>query len=253
MDSKLATSYKNIMLILEYDGTGYHGWQRQRLEPTIQGVLEDRIQMMVHEPITLIGSGRTDAGVHAKHQVCHFLTHTHIDPESLRNGLNALTPDDILIRKADYVPLDFHSRYSVKSKVYEYQIWIRHEPNVFRRNFVWHVRQVLDVETMRQCVSLLVGRHDFSTFRSSGSGNMDPVREMIHAEIRGPEDGILTFIFEADGFLRHMIRNIVGTVVDVGRGRMGLVEFRDIFQAKDRACAGFKAPAQGLFLNMVKY
>jgi len=253
LDLESETPLKNIRLILQYEGTRYHGWQRQRQEPTIQAVLEDKIQIMVHEPITLIASGRTDAGVHAKHQVCHFLTHTRIDLESLRNGLNSLTPDDIFIKKADDVPLDFHSRYSAKSKVYEYQIWICNEPNLFLRNFVWHVRADLDVEKMRQCISLLEGRHDFSSFRSTGSGNMNPVREMIRTEIRGSENGILTFVFEANGFLRHMIRNIVGTVVDVGRGRLSVEEFSDIFQSRDRTQAGLKAPAQGLFLDMVKY
>lgn len=244
---------KNIMLILEYEGTRYHGWQRQKQEPTVQAVMEDKIQTMVHEPITLMASGRTDAGVHAEHQVCHFLTRTKIDPESLQRGLNSLIPDDIHIKKADYVPLNFHSRYSVKSKVYEYRIWVRKEPNIFLRNFVWHIGSELDLEKMERSLSLLVGKHDFSSFQSTGSGNLDPVREMITSEIGGPEDGIITLVFEANGFLRHMVRNIVGTVVDVGRGRINLNEFNDIFQSRDRKRAGMKAPAQGLFLKMVRY
>jgi tRNA pseudouridine38-40 synthase len=245
--------YKNIMFILEYEGTQYHGWQRQKKEPTIQAVLEDRIQTMIHEPVTLIASGRTDAGVHAKYQVCHFLTQTKMKPESIRNGLNSLLPDDIYIKKAEYAPMDFHSRYSVKAKTYEYRILVRKEPDLFTRHFMWHIRTYLDIENMRQCIALLVGKHDFSSFRSTGSGNRDPVREMIHAEIHTLKNDVISFMFEANGFLRHMVRNIVGTVVDVGRGRIGVDDFKEIFYSRDRTKAGRKAPAQGLFLLMVKY
>ena len=244
---------KNIMLVLEYDGTRYHGWQRQKKDPTIQAILEDCIEMMTKESITLIGSGRTDAGVHALHQVCNFNTKTTIDPESIQKGLNSLLPDDIFIKKADYAPLDFHSRYSAKSKIYEYRIWARHEPNTFLRGLVWHIREILDVQSMKDCMALLVGRHDFSSFKSTGSGSRDPNRDMLKAELHGSEEGILSFTFEANGFLRHMVRNIVGTIVDVGRGRVQLDEFKEIFQSKNRQMAGIKAPPQGLFLKMVKY
>jgi len=244
---------KNIRLILEYEGTQYHGWQRQKREPTIQAIIEDRIQMMVEDPVTLIASGRTDAGVHALNQVCNFITKSKIDPESMRRGLNSLLPDDISIRQAEYVPLDFHSRHSAKSKTYEYRILNQKEPNLFLRCFTWHIRGKLDLAEMEECQSLLMGKHDFSSFRSSGSGNVDPVREMTRAELRSPEEGILYFLFEAEGFLRHMVRNIVGTIVDVGRGRISRDEFEGIFRSRDRRMAGIKAPPQGLFLKMVEY
>ncbi|MFC1866734.1 tRNA pseudouridine(38-40) synthase TruA [Thermodesulfobacteriota bacterium] len=244
---------RNIRLILEYDGAGYHGWQRQKVETTIQAVIEDRIQVMVGEPVTLIGSGRTDAGVHALNQVCNFITRSKIEPESMRKGLNSLLPDDILVRRIEYVPLDFHSRYSAKSKSYEYRIWNGKERDIFLRNFAWHIRENLDTEEMKKCMAVLTGRHDFSSFRSSGSGNKDPVREMMQSEIHGSEGGILSLFFEADGFLRHMVRNIVGTVVEVGKNKMGLDEFKEIFRSKDRRNAGIKAPPQGLFLKTVKY
>ena len=247
------TEEKNIRLILEYVGTRYHGWQRQKEDATIQAFVEDSIQMMVGEPIKLIGSGRTDAGVHALHQICNFNTRSNIDPESFRRGLNSLLPDDIFIRQADYVPLDFHSRYSIKSKCYEYRIWNGPEVNIFLRNYTWHVRENLDAEDMRKCMLMLTGKHDFSSFKSSGSGNKDPVREIFRAELHGPEDGVLRFVFEADGFLRHMVRNIMGTVIEVGKGRISSDAFKKIFQSRDRQKAGIKAPPQGLFLTMVKY
>jgi tRNA pseudouridine38-40 synthase len=244
---------KNIRLILEYEGTQYHGWQRQKRESTIQAIIEDRIQMMVEEPVRLIASGRTDAGVHALNQVCNFITRSKIYPESMRRGLNSLLPDDISIRQAEYVPLDFHSRYNAKSKNYEYRILNQEEPNIFLRCFTWHIRGKLNLAEMGSCLPLLVGKHDFSSFRSSGSGNMDPVREMTRAELCGPEEGILYFFFEAEGFLRHMVRNIIGTIVDVGRGRISRDEFDEIFRSRDRRMAGIKAPPQGLFLKKVEY
>lgn len=244
---------KNIRLILEYDGSLYHGWQRQKGVSTIQGVMEDRIRMMIKDPVKLIASGRTDAGVHALNQACHFITRSKIDPESFRRGLNSLLPNDIVIKKTEYAPLDFHSRYHAKSKTYEYRILNQEQPNIFLRNYTWHIRGKLELMEMERCLSFLEGKHDFSSFRSSGSGNMNPVREMMRAEIHGPEEGIIRLVFEADGFLRHMVRNIVGTVFEVGRGRIGFDKFVEIFQSKDRRMAGIKAPPQGLFLIEVRY
>ncbi|MBW1887667.1 MAG: tRNA pseudouridine(38-40) synthase TruA [Deltaproteobacteria bacterium] len=244
---------KNIRLILEYDGSLYHGWQRQKGVSTIQGVMEDRIQMMIKDLVKLIASGRTDAGVHALNQVCHFITKSKIDPKSFRRGLNSLLPNDIVIKKAEYAPLDFHSRYHAKSKTYEYRILNQEQPNIFLRNYTWHIRSKLELMEMERCLSLLEGKHDFTSFRSSGSGNMNPIREMMRAEIHGPEEGIICLIFEAEGFLRHMVRNIVGTVFEVGRGRIGFDQFVEIFQSKDRCMAGIKAPSQGLFLKEVRY
>ena len=244
---------KNIRLIVGYDGSRYHGWQRQKGVPTIQEILEDRIQVMTKEPVRLIASGRTDAGVHAFNQVCNFITKSNIDPDSIHRGLNSLLPDDIFIGQAEYVPLDFHSRYNAKSKTYEYRILNRRQPDLFLRFYIWHIREKLDHEGMSKCIALLIGKHDFSSFRSTGSRNKNPVREMMRAELHGPETGVIHFVFEADGFLRHMVRNIVGTIVDAGRGRIGLDEFMDVFRARDRQMAGIKAPPQGLFLKGVKY
>jgi tRNA pseudouridine38-40 synthase len=240
-------------MVLQYDGTGYHGWQRQKDAPTVQGFLEDRLHQLTGERITVIGSGRTDAGVHALHQVCHFKTRTKLDCETIRKGMNALIPPDIFITSVDEAPLDFHARYSAKSKVYEYRLLNRTDPDLFRRFYSWHLPAALDTDEMARCVSALSGRHDFSSFRSSGSGNVNPVRDMIKAEIHVEQDDFLRFVFEADGFLRHMVRNIVGTVVDVGRKKTGFNEFMDIFRARDRRLAGVKAPPHGLFLVKVRY
>ena len=244
---------KNIKFVLEYDGAHYNGWQRQKNLPTIQGMIEDKIQMITGEPTTLISSGRTDAGVHALHQVCNFITNSGIDPESLRKGLNSLLPDDIFIKNAEYIPTDFHSRYSTLSKTYEYRILNRTQPDVFLRTSSWHIGPELDILEMEKSMTLLLGEHDFSSFRSSGSGNINPVRTMLRAEIQGPNHGLLQLIFEADGFLRHMVRNIVGTIAEVGMGKMSAEAFSEILHARDRRKAGIKAPPQGLFLVMVRY
>lgn len=253
VSSKKMADKRNIRLILEYDGSRYHGWQRQLGASTIQGIMEEKLEIMTGEPAKLIASGRTDAGVHALNQVCNFISETKIDPNSLQRGLNALLPEDILIKRAEYVPLDFHAMYSARSKTYEYRILNRKEPDIFLRTYVWHLENDMDIETMHECVSSLCGENDFSSFRSSGSGNRNPVRNMIRAELHGPDQGLLRFVFEADGFLRHMVRNIVGSVVAAGQGKMGFDQFWEIFQSKDRRKAGVKAPPQGLFLIEVRY
>ena len=244
---------RNVRLIIAYDGSRYHGWQRQSNAVTIQEAVETKLQVMVGEPVKLIASGRTDAGVHALNQVCNLKTRSKIGPETIKKGLNSLLPDDIFIREAEYVPLEFHARYSVKSKVYEYRVLNQVDPDIFLRNYLWHVRSSLDSKVMSKCLSLLMGRKDFSSFKSSGSGNMDPVRLLSRAELHEPEDGLLRFVIEADGFLRHMVRNIVGSVVEAGLGRISFDGFREILESRDRRLAGAKAPAQGLFLIEVKY
>jgi tRNA pseudouridine38-40 synthase len=244
---------KNIRLDLAYDGTKYHGWQRQKNEPSIQGILEDKIETMTGSPVNLIASGRTDAGVHALNQVCHFKTTSLISPEVFQRGLNALLPQDIHIHQSEQVSPDFHARYSAKSKTYEYRILNREHPDVFQRSYCWHLTRPLDIKTMTACLTLVQGKHDFSSFKSTGSANRNPVRQLFRAALATSEDGMLRFLFEADGFLRHMVRNLVGTIVEAGLGDLDTLDFQEILFARDRRKAGIKAPPQGLFLRDVKY
>lgn len=244
---------RNIKLILAYDGSRYHGWQRQRNGVTIQGVIEEKIRMMFGEPVNLIASGRTDAGVHAVNQVCNFRTRSNIGPDAVKKGLNSLLPDDIFVKDAEDVSLEFHARYSARNKIYEYRISNQEDPDIFLRSFIWHIRVPLRTEEMAICLSLLEGRHDFSSFRSSGSANTDPVRSITRAELHGDRGGLLRLRIEADGFLRHMVRNIVGTVVEVGMGKTAPDGFKALFESKDRRAAGVKAPPHGLFLMEVMY
>ena len=244
---------RNIRLVVAYDGSRYHGWQRQNNGLTIQAVIEERLQLMTQSPVKLLASGRTDAGVHALNQVCNFKTPSQIPIDTLKRGLNALLPPDILVKEAAVVPVEFHSRYRAKSKIYEYRILNRQNPDIFRRNVLWHIRFPLDVETMSECLSITKGTHDFSAFKSSGSANTDPVRTILSNCIESDEDGVLRIIVEGDGFLRHMVRNIVGTLVETGTGRMDLKRFAEVLESGDRQMAGRKAPPQGLFLVAVKY
>ncbi len=245
---------KNIRLTLQYEGTNYHGWQRQKDEITIQSLIEDKLSIMTGKPVTVHASGRTDSGVHALYQVCNFFSETGITPESIKNGLNSLLPNDIYVKKSEYAEPDFHSRYSAKSKSYEYRILNSRDIDIFSSRYVWHIKEDLNFQEMRKCLPFIIGKHDFTTFRSTGTSNVNPVREMLRAELSElNEAGTATFYFEAEGFLKHMVRNIVGTIIDVGKGRKTSHDFMEILESKDRKRAGLKAPPQGLFLTMVTY
>ncbi len=244
---------RNIRLTVAYDGSRYHGWQRQDNGITIQEVMEKKISLMADEPVALIASGRTDAGVHALAQVCNFRTGAELSANVFRSGLNSLLPDDIFVKEARDMPLEFHSRYSAKKKTYEYRILNLEERDIFRRLYSWHIRTPLDTDNMGKCLDMLKGKLDFSSFRSTGSENRDPVRNLSRAQISGPGGGMIRIVIEADGFLRHMVRNIVGTVVDAGLGKISVETFKSILEARDRSSAGIKAPPQGLFLVEVNY
>jgi len=238
--------------VVTYDGSGYHGWQRQKDHLTIQEVMESRISRIVAHEVKLLGSGRTDAGVHACNQVCNFKTSSQIPCRSLQKGLNSLLPEDIYVKEAADVPLKFHARFSAKSKIYEYRILNREEPDIFLRRYVWHIPVPLNTDAMKACVPMLLGTHDFSSFMSSGGSAKNPVRTVIRASLedKGP---FIHFTIEANGFLKHMVRNIVGTLVKTGLGKISEQDFQGIFLARDRQLAGVKAPAQGLFLVRVNY
>jgi tRNA pseudouridine38-40 synthase len=244
---------RTIKLTIEYDGTNYLGWQVQPKGPTLQRVLEETLRKITGEEVRLIGSGRTDAGVHARGQVAHFKTHSKINLHSMARALNSLLPPDIVIRRVREVDENFHARKSCKSKIYEYRILNRNLRSAFYYKYAWHVPQKLNLKEMKEATRYLVGEHDFSSFRSVGTPTQTAIRKVIRAEWKKGRDGLLCFEIEANGFLKQMVRTMVGTLVEVGRGRLGPEEFQGILQSKDRRKAGPTAPAHGLFLKEVKY
>jgi len=244
---------RNIKLVIEYDGTNYHGWQTQPQSPTIQEVIEEKIEIMTRQRVHLAGSGRTDAGVHALGQVACFQTSSSIPVEGLWLGLNSLLPVDITIQSAEEVDPSFHPQFAAKRKTYRYLIFNRQAPSAIYRRYSWHLPNPLDMEGMQRASQILLGRHDFSSFQGAHPDTQDPVREIFQAEWSRKEPAFLSFLIEADGFLKNMVRNIVGTLVEVGKGKISAGEFERILAARDRKQAGMTAPAQGLFLLEVKY
>jgi tRNA pseudouridine38-40 synthase len=244
---------RNIKLTIEYDGTAYHGWQIQSELKTIQGVIQEQIAQITQGEVTLIGAGRTDAGVHALGQVANFQTESAIDLVALQRGLNSLLPPDIVITEAEEAEEGFHARFSARSKVYEYYILNQPYPSAIRRAYAWFIPHELDLPSMKKCGKLLIGSHDFSSFRASGDESRHSIREVIGLELEERTNNLIVIVIEANAFLREMIRSIVGTLVDVGRRKASFEEFKEIFQARDRRRAGMTAPAHGLFLIEVKY
>ena len=244
---------RTIKLTIEYEGTNYQGWQIQSSGQTIQGVIQDRLKRLTGESSQLIGSGRTDAGVHALGQVAHFKTESRMDANTFQRALNSLLPEDIVIRRAEEVEVEFHARRSVRSKVYKYRILNRTTPPAIGRQYIWYVPQKLDLDEMKKATCSLVGEHDFSAFRSVGSSIRSSVRNILRADWKRGKGGLLRFEIEATGFLKQMVRAIVGTLVEVGRGKIDAEGFRKILESRDRRKAGPTAPARGLFLKEVKY
>lgn len=244
---------KNIRLVLEYDGSNYHGWQRQLGVLTIQEVLESRLEVMLQSRVGVRASGRTDAGVHARGQVVNFQARTRLKPEEIQRGLNSLLPPDIVVLRAEEAAESFHARFSATGKTYEYHILNRAIPSALERRYAWHVPQPLDFRPMLECLQAVLGPHDFAAFMASGSSVISTERIIRRAELDGRDDGNVKLVFEANGFLRHMVRNLVGTIVEVGRGMRATEEFVDILASRDRRRAGMTAPAHGLFLMAVHY
>jgi tRNA pseudouridine38-40 synthase len=244
---------KNFKITIEYDGSLYHGWQRQKKDCTVQQEIEKALGKMTACKVTLIGSGRTDAGVHAAGQVANFKCDTRLDSEAFFNGLNSLLPDDIIIKDCELVAPQFHARYDAKSKVYQYKILNRNIPAAIGRQYVWFIRKPLDRQSMRIAIAHVLGRHDFKAFEGTGSPRQDTTREVFAAELSEPEGGLLIFEIEANGFLRYMVRNIVGTLADVGLGKITPADFKRILDSRDRSQASATAPGQGLTLIKVTY
>jgi len=244
---------KNFVLTIEYDGTGYKGWQRQAIEPTIQAAVEGALAVLTRSAVVLIGAGRTDAGVHAVGQVANFRSDTRLEPESILKGLNSLLPADIAVRDCRRVSEKFHARFDAKRKVYHYRILNRKMRMAVGRNYAWFIHRPLDWEAMQEAAAMLVGRHDFKAFENTGSPRAHTVRHVVSAGWRAEGPDLMTLRIEADGFLRCMVRNIVGTLVAVGVQKIPPEEVRAILSSRDRCSAGSTAPPHGLFLMEVSY
>jgi tRNA pseudouridine38-40 synthase len=244
---------KTFKLVIEYDGSGFHGWQRQKKDRTVQETIENALAVMTREPVTLIGSGRTDAGVHALGQTAGFTTRSRLDAEVFFKGLNSLLPDDVVIRACEQMPDTFHARFDVKSKHYRYHILNRTIAPAIGRQFVWHIRKPLDTAAMMEAAGFLAGSHDFKAFEGTGSPRDHTVRTVTASRLKETGGGNLTYDIEANGFLRFMVRNIAGTLVEVGLGKFTARDVSTILQSMDRSRAGATAPPQGLFLVDVTY
>jgi tRNA pseudouridine38-40 synthase len=244
---------RNIKLVLEYDGSNYYGWQVQRDLTTIQGTVQDALKKIIREEVTITAAGRTDTGVHAWMQVCNFKTVSSLPAHSFMRGLNSLLPGDIVIKYSADVAYDFNARRSVTSKTYKYILINRSFPSAIYRNFSWLVCHKLDLEAMVEGAKLFVGEKDFSSFRAVGCSSPHAIRSIDHFAINEASDGFIHIEVKGKAFLRHMVRIMVGTLVDLGRGKIDLSNLEEIIEAKDRTCAGETAPPQGLFLKEVEY
>ena len=246
----------NIKLTIEYEGTKYYGWQRQKSLLSIQGILEEKISQITQEKISLNGSGRTDAGVHALGQVANFKTNSSIPLMELTFVLNRMLPLDIRIKKAERVDNNFHARYSAVSKIYHYYVLNSNQNNnyisIFLRNYVYCIYENIDLGEMKKASNYLQGEHDFTSFACSGSRIRNWKRRIKNISII-KKGNIFCFHLEADAFLYKMVRTIVGTLLEVGKGKIDYLEMKKILEAKNRKIAGRTVPAKGLFLMKVKY
>lgn len=256
---------RNIRFHVSYDGTRYLGWQRlggKQRELSIQGFLEMCLSELLNENIKIMGSGRTDAGVHAFCQVANFYTNSKLSIEEITKVLLERLPEDVVISNMEQVTDEFHSRYSAVSKVYEYYIDNGEREEVFTRRYAYHVEQKLDVEKMKEAASYLVGTHDFCSF-SSDRGKEDTIRTLFAVDIeettfksskaRSRYQNLIRIRLHGDGFLYNMVRIIVGTLIEVGMGERKVDTIKEAFDCKDRGLAGITVPPHGLFLKSVEY
>jgi tRNA pseudouridine38-40 synthase len=243
----------SFKITIAYDGGPFVGWQRQAEGTSIQGLIEDALAELDGREVTVVGAGRTDAGVHAFAQVAGFALVRDTSPDVVVRSLNARLPQEIRVRSAEEVPASFHARFDATSKRYRYRIWNADVLSPFERAYVWHLPGPLDVAAMADAARSVEGRHDFAAFQAVGGAPGPTERVVRLSQISGAEEGLVTYDVEGNGFLRHMVRAIVGTLVDVGRGRRGAGTMRDVLASRDRSQAGRTAPAQGLFLVRVGY
>ena len=244
---------RNIRLLVQYEGTRYQGWQRQESsENTIQGRLEKLLSQMCGEKIELQGSGRTDAGVHAMGQVANFHTESTLSTEEMLEYINTYLPQDIAVIQVTEAAERFHSRLNAAGKCYQYRVWNSAVPDVFLRRYALEYSQMLDIEAMKQAASLLLGEHDFKSFTSTKKGKKSTVRRIDDIDIVR-EGNLLTFTFTGNGFLYHMVRILMGTLLEVGEGKRSAGSIPELIACKNREQAGPLVPAKGLTLKEVFY
>jgi tRNA pseudouridine38-40 synthase len=243
---------RTLKLVLQYDGTDYVGWQRQPNGVSIQELIEKAIEPIEGRPVAVVGAGRTDAGVHALGQVASVQLESAIDPAALARALNATLPEDVRVAAAEEAAPDFNARFSATGKVYAYRIWAGPFLPPFERRYFWHLPGSLDIDRMRQAARALMGTHDFSAFRAAGSDAAASERTIRELEIDNETERVIVTV-AGDGFLRYMVRAIVGTLVEVGQGRRPVAGVAAALASRDRSQAGPTAPAKGLVLLKVEY
>lgn len=243
---------KKYLLIVEYEGTAYHGWQVQKNGISVQGVVEKALSKITKTETTVLSSGRTDAGVHAEGMPAHFVTESKMKPIEFLYALNSLLPLDITIKEVRKVPMTFNARGSVKRKLYRYTILNRNYPSALNYRRSWFMPHKLDIAAMRRAAKYFEGKNDFTSFRAGNCNAKTPIRILDRVEIFRQDD-FLIFEVEGKGFLKHMVRNLMGTLVQVGRKQIPARQVKTILEARNRRVAGPTAPAQGLCLVKVLY
>lgn len=243
---------KKYLLIIEFEGTAYHGWQVQKNGISVQEVVEKALTNITKTETHILSSGRTDAGVHAEGMPAHFVTESKMKPIEFLYALNSHLPLDITVKEVRKVPMSFNARGSAKRKLYRYTILNRDFPSALNYRRSWFIPHMLDVAAMRRAAKYFVGRHDFTSFRAGNCNAKSPIRVLDRAEII-KDNEFLILEFEGKGFLKHMVRNLVGTLAHVGRKKIPARQVKTILEARNRRVAGPTAPAQGLCLIKVCY
>lgn len=243
---------RNLLLRLMYVGTAYHGWQVQPNGITVQEALQDAVEKIFGTRENVTGCSRTDSGVHANDFCCNIRTENPIECYRLVGALNAVLPDDICVKSAQEVPLEFHARYNCFSKQYVYRVWNANYKNPFLQGRAWHYKNKLDEKFLNEQAQAYVGKHDFKAFCSAGSSVDDTVRTVKAFRVERNGEEVLFFV-EADGFLYNMVRIMVGSLIEISENKIEKDKLSDIIESGDRALAGRTAPPQGLYLNKVNY
>ena len=243
---------RNLLLTISFDGTAYHGWQVQENAVTVQQTLQDALEHICSKRDNVVGCSRTDAGVHANMYCCNIRTESGIECNKLVGALNAVLPRDVAALECKEVDYDFHARYDCKSKEYIYKIWNSPNKNPFLYNYSLHYKYPLDEEFLSQQAKAFIGTHYFDAFCAAGSSVEDTERTVMNACVEREGDMVI-FRVEADGFLYNMVRIMTGTLIDISRKKIPADSIEQIILSKNRAAAGYTAPAHGLYLNKIHY